>query len=227
MNKTPTVTNKIRIFSDGSVEPNPGVGAWACIVIYPDGKEVELSGKGEGITTNNVMELTAALEGLRSVRQPSQIILLSDSQYLIKAFTERWITKWRSNNYQTGEGKRANWELWEKLYTISRYHEVEWKWVRGHTGNVYNERCDRLAAKARGVEIEEPSTPPIQGKLKKGALYSIYRAICYQCGKDQEIGDSSQGRSSSLLKSKGWKRTQKKGCLCPICRQTTRKGRRL
>ena len=135
----------VTIYTDGSCQGNPGPGGWAAILKY--GKhEREISG-GENDTTNNRMELRAALEALRALTEPCQVTLFTDSEYLKKGIT-LWMPNWKRRNWRRKGGKLANVDLWMKLDEEIQRHEIHWRWVRGHAGNVMNERVDKLAKAA-------------------------------------------------------------------------------
>jgi len=136
------------IYTDGACSGNPGPGGWAAILTF--GKhERELSG-GEAQTTNNRMELTAAVKALEALNEPCTVTLHSDSQYLVNAMTKGWAISWKKNNWIKSDKKPAlNSDLWERLLELCRIHKVEFVWVRGHDGHEYNERCDRLAVARR------------------------------------------------------------------------------
>lgn len=135
---------EVTLYTDGACSGNPGKGGWGAILIYKDCKK-EMSG-GEKETTNNKMELTAAIEGLSALKEPCRVKLYSDSKYLIDGITKGWARSWRAKNWKKSDGKPAlNVELWEKILELDEYHEIEYIWVKGHAGNPYNERCDRLA----------------------------------------------------------------------------------
>jgi ribonuclease HI len=133
------------IYTDGACLGNPGPGGWAAILKYGQ-HERELSG-GEKHTTNNRMELRAALEGLRALTEPCQVTLYTDSTYLQRGVTE-WLPNWKRKNWRRKGGKLANVDLWMKLDEEISRHEIFWRWVRGHAGNRMNERVDKLARKA-------------------------------------------------------------------------------
>ncbi|HPW59694.1 MAG TPA: ribonuclease HI [Candidatus Rifleibacterium sp.] len=139
---------EVQIFSDGACSGNPGPGGWGAILRYKD-VEKELSG-GETETTNNRMELMGVIAALESLKEPCQVKVFTDSQYIAKAFTENWLANWQKNGWKTA-GKKAvkNRELWERLLAQSAIHELEWQWIRGHAGHPENERCDQLAVAAR------------------------------------------------------------------------------
>jgi ribonuclease HI len=133
----------VEIFSDGACRGNPGPGGWGVILRY-NGKEKELYG-GEAETTNNRMELMAAIRGLESLKRPSKVILTTDSQYVMKGATE-WMAGWKRKGWVTSAKKPVkNVQLWQRLEKALDAHEVKWCWVRGHTGHPENERADALA----------------------------------------------------------------------------------
>ena len=133
----------VEIFTDGSCRGNPGPGGWAALLRLGD-KEKELSG-GESLTTNNRMELMAAIKGLEALKRPCQVKLHTDSQYLRDGIT-RWIHKWRQNGWRTSDKKPVkNAELWQELLDASSPHRIEWQWVKAHNGHEENERVDALA----------------------------------------------------------------------------------
>lgn len=135
---------QIELFTDGACSGNPGPGGYGAILRY-NGHEKELSG-GEGSTTNNRMELTAAIVGLESLKEPCQVTLYSDSKYLIDAITQRWVYKWKANGWMRNKKDPAlNPDLWERLLTQLERHQVSFIWVKGHAGHPENERCDALA----------------------------------------------------------------------------------
>lgn len=134
----------VEIFTDGACSGNPGPGGWGVVLRY-NGHEKELSG-GEKETTNNRMELTAAIEGLSALKEPCRVMLCSDSKYLCDGITKGWAKSWKKNGWKKADKKPAlNSELWEKILQLSDYHSVEIVWVKGHAGHPENERCDTLA----------------------------------------------------------------------------------
>jgi ribonuclease HI len=136
------------VYTDGACSGNPGPGGWAAILSY-NGRERELSG-GERQTTNNRMELQAAIAALQKLNEPCRVQLHSDSKYVVQAFNERWIAGWQRRDWMTSAKKPvANRDLWEELVELTAVHRVEWVWVKGHANVVANERCDRLAVAAR------------------------------------------------------------------------------
>ena len=136
----------VEIFTDGACRGNPGPGGWAAIV-RSSGREKELSG-GEAATTNNRMELKAAIEGLNALTRPCRVALYTDSNYVRDGIT-KWIHGWRRNGWRTADRKPVkNAELWQALVEAAAPHQVEWHWVRGHSGHPENERADALACAA-------------------------------------------------------------------------------
>jgi ribonuclease HI len=146
------------VYTDGGCRPNPGPGGWAAIVLGPDGSPRELSG-GEADTTNNRMELRAAIEGLRALGESTQIELYTDSEYLRRGVTE-WLPRWRQSGWRTArKGAVKNVDLWTDLADELERHQVDWHWVKGHSGDRWNERADELAAAAIPripLPIEDP-----------------------------------------------------------------------
>ncbi len=150
---TETVLPKIVIATDGACKGNPGPGGWGAILRAADGRERELLG-AEPHTTNNRMELTAAIEALQALTRPCAVILSTDSSYVRDGIT-KWIHGWQRNGWKTADRKPVkNADLWQALLTAAARHKIEWRWVKGHSGDPDNERCDALAnaaiAAARG-----------------------------------------------------------------------------
>lgn len=163
------MADKVIIYSDGGADPNPGIGGWAAVLRFGE-KEKVLTGN-DPQTTNNRMELQAAIEALRALKRPCQIAFHTDSQYLRQGITE-WIAGWASRHWQSKTGKPIqNVDLWKALWPLVQRHEIEWHWVKGHAGNPMNERVDRLARQAR-LAI----TPPDEVDESVPRLY--VRASC-------------------------------------------------
>lgn len=138
---------KVVIYTDGACSGNPGPGGWGTILMYKD-KKKEISG-GKKDTTNNVMELTAVIEGLKLLKYPCEVELYSDSAYVVNAFKQGWIYNWMKNNWQTsGKEPVKNKELWMELYSLTKIHKVNFNKVKGHSDNEFNNRCDELARNA-------------------------------------------------------------------------------
>lgn len=138
----------VKVFSDGACSGNPGPGGWGAILRYR-GHEKEISG-GEAQTTNNRMELLAVISALESLKEPCNVEICTDSQYIANAFSKGWLENWLKNGWKTSAKKPVkNQELWERLLAQSKKHTLAWKWVKGHAGHAENERCDQLAVAAR------------------------------------------------------------------------------
>lgn len=134
----------VEIFTDGACSGNPGPGGWGVVLRYGN-HEKELSG-GEQETTNNRMELTAAIEGLAALKQPCRVKLVTDSKYLADGILKGWAESWKNNGWRKADKKPAlNVDLWERLLTLLQNHTVDIVWVKGHAGHPENERCDALA----------------------------------------------------------------------------------
>ena len=133
------------IYTDGGCVPNPGRGGWAALIHYPD-REVELSG-AENNSTNNRMELTAAIKALESLNGIPLVQVFTDSEYVKKGITE-WLPNWRNRGWKRKGGTLANQDLWMRLDALTQKFQIEWKWVRGHSGNMLNEKVDRLVRQA-------------------------------------------------------------------------------
>ena len=135
----------VNIYTDGACKGNPGAGGWAAILEY-GGKEKELCG-GDKLTTNNRMELIAAIEGLKALKEPCEVTLYSDSQYLVNAINKGWLESWKQKGWRKADKSPVlNDDLWKELSNLLDYHKVGFVWVRGHDGHAYNERCDALAS---------------------------------------------------------------------------------
>ncbi len=138
---------KVEIFTDGACSGNPGPGGWGAVLRY-NGVEKELSG-GEAVTTNNRMELMAVIQALKALKEPCQVTVTSDSQYVCNGINKGWAASWQKNNWiKSDKTKAKNPELWEELLTLLKTHKATFIWVKGHNGHPENERCDRLAVEA-------------------------------------------------------------------------------
>jgi ribonuclease HI len=168
--KLPTVT----VYTDGACEPNPGPGGWAAVLLRADAEPQELCG-AEADTTNNRMELRAALEALRALAEPHQVTVHSDSQYLCQGVTD-WLARWGQDDWQKSKMKEIkNQDLWHELAQASGRHQIEWKWVKGHAGNAWNERADALACSML------PACPlPLD---EAGAIHIFTGATCLAAGR--------------------------------------------
>lgn len=144
----------VDIYTDGACSGNPGPGGWGAILICR-GVEKEISG-GEKLTTNNRMELMAAICALRCLKRACKVRLFSDSAYLINGFTAGWIVSWKRNGWKNSSKQTvSNIELWQELDRLSGLHNIEWIKVKGHADNVYNNRCDALAVAATKKQGED------------------------------------------------------------------------
>jgi ribonuclease HI len=138
----------VYIYTDGSCDTTTGDGGWAYLLVYGNSKKE--ASAFEANTTNNRMELTAAVRALEALKEPCEVTLTTDSQYLRKAFTEGWLTKWQRNGWKTsGKESVKNQDLWEELLRSSKKHTLQWQWTQGHAGHPENERVDKLALMAR------------------------------------------------------------------------------
>lgn len=143
----------VELFTDGACRGNPGPGGWGVLLRYGD-RERELFG-GETATTNNRMELRAAIEGLRALREPCVVTLTTDSTYVMKGITE-WLAGWKQRNWRTAAKKPVkNADLWRELDGEAARHTIQWHWVKGHSGHAGNERADALANRGIDLLLEE------------------------------------------------------------------------
>jgi len=152
--------DNVVIYSDGGSDPNPGIGGWAAILRF--GKHEKVLTGNDPEATNNRMELTAAIRALEALKRPCSINFYTDSEYLRKGITE-WIGEWAAKGWKKKGKPIPNVDLWQTLWPLVKTHEIEWHWVKGHAGNEYNERVDRLARKARleitPDDVIDPNVP--------------------------------------------------------------------
>lgn len=142
------MTDQIHIYTDGACKGNPGPGGWGVLLQYK-GRELELFG-GEASTTNNRMELQAVIEGLSALKRRSNVLLVTDSKYVMQGI-QQWLANWKKRGWKTASKQPVkNQDLWQQLDALVQQHDVQWQWVAGHTGHPGNERADNLAN--RGVE---------------------------------------------------------------------------
>jgi ribonuclease HI len=145
---------QIKIYTDGGCLGNPGPGGYGAVLLYNKHRK-ELSG-GFRLTTNNRMELTAVVEGLKALKYPCQVALYSDSQYVVDAINKGWLVRWRNRNWKKSNKEPVkNIDLWQKVWDLCQKHQVTFIWVKGHAGNAENERCDQLAMQA----ASQPNLP--------------------------------------------------------------------
>ncbi len=147
------MSSKIIIYTDGACTGNPGAGGYGAVLIKDDQRE-EISG-GYKLTTNNRMEMMAAIAALQSLEEKSEVILHSDSKYLVDAVEKGWAKKWQANGWKRNKKDKAkNPDLWQMVLDLCKQHQVDFVWVKGHAGIPENERCDQLAVKAaKGINL--------------------------------------------------------------------------
>jgi ribonuclease HI len=188
----------VDIYTDGGCDPNPGPGGWGAILLYgPNTKEI--SGAGPA-TTNNRMELTAAIEALKFLKRPCRVNLYTDSQYLRRGITE-WVAGWRAQGWRKANGKPVeNTDLWQELVQQVERHYLEWHWVKGHKGQPLNERADRLATEARQtmlarVRSQAPQETPDAGGT--GAVQQMLKVDIFAAG--SSLGQPGPGGYAAVL----------------------------
>lgn len=141
------MNKEVIIYTDGACSGNPGPGGWGTILMYKDTKK-EISGYKKD-TTNNVMEITAVIEGLKLLKEPCKVQIYSDSAYVVNAFNQHWLENWIKKNWQNSKKEPVkNKELWLELYALVKQHDVQFIKVKGHSDNEFNNRCDELARNA-------------------------------------------------------------------------------
>ena len=151
---------KVSIYTDGAARGNPeGPGGYGAVIVYVDSKQqthTKALSAGYDKTTNNRMELMAAIVALEALNRPCEVTLFADSRYVVNAFNEGWILHWQMNGWKTANKEPVkNRLLWERLLQAAKPHKIEWKWVKGHAGVTYNEICDRLATAAADQDVEK------------------------------------------------------------------------
>jgi ribonuclease HI len=153
---------RIEIYTDGACEPNPGPGGWAAVLLHPKKRKEECGGFRK--TTNNRMELFAAIRGLETLKEPCRVTLYSDSKYVVDGMRLGWAKSWQKRNWwRTSQERAENFDLWGRLLAVAEKHEVEFVWVRGHAGNKENECCDQLSCAA----LLAPDLPVDEGYENK------------------------------------------------------------
>lgn len=139
---------EVTLYTDGACSGNPGPGGWGSILMLGENRK-EISG-GSPNTTNNIMELTAVIEGLKILKRPCKVQVFSDSAYVVNGFAQKWIYGWMKNNWKNSSGEPVkNKELWQELYSLTKIHEVTFNKVKGHSTDEFNNRCDELARMER------------------------------------------------------------------------------
>lgn len=152
----------VEIYTDGGCEPNPGVGGYGVVLLHPK-KRAEASA-GFRLTTNNRMEILAAIVGIEMLNRPCKVTLYSDSQYLVDAMMKGWVTTWKRKDWwRTNKERAVNVDLWQRLLSACEQHQVEFHWVKGHAGNEENERCDQLSMNA----LRQPNLSADEGYENK------------------------------------------------------------
>jgi len=154
---------EVAIYTDGACEPNPGPGGWGVVLAHPKKRREEKG--GFRLTTNNRMEIYAAIRGLELLtKEGCKVTLYSDSQYLVNAMKDGWVVGWKKKDWwRTNKERAINIDLWEKLLALCEKHQVEFRWVKGHAGNLENERCDQLSQAA----LRQPNLPADVGYENK------------------------------------------------------------
>ncbi len=138
------MTDKVTIYTDGACSGNPGPGGWCAILRYGNYEKVVSGGSPD--TTNNKMELTAVIEGLKSLKRPCEVTVVSDSKYVCDAVLKGWVYSWKKKGWKKSDGKPAlNSDMWEELLKLLAVHKVDFNWIKGHAGHPENERCDKIA----------------------------------------------------------------------------------
>ncbi len=156
----PASAPRVQLFTDGACSGNPGPGGWAYILKHPASGKVRKDAGGQPQTTNNQMELTGAIMGLKALTRPSVVELYSDSEYVLKGLRE-WVAGWKKRGWKTAAKQPVkNRELWEELDTLRSGHTVTMHWVRGHDGHPENEECDQMAVRAARLAAGKPDPAP-------------------------------------------------------------------
>ena len=170
-------SSELVIYTDGACSPNPGPGGWGAVVIRRGTIISELSGAVDR-STNNRMELTAAVEALQSLKEPRRITLYTDSAYLKNGITD-WINTWQKNNWRTADRKEVkNGDLWRRLLDQIEHHQVNWRWIKGHAADRYNIRADELAVAARKGEGSSPETSGKSAPLSEDHIHLFTGVTC-------------------------------------------------
>jgi len=192
-NSIPVELPHVEIYTDGGCEPNPGSGGYGVVLVHPK-KRAEASG-GFRLTTNNRMEIYAAIKGLELLKHPCKVTLYSDSQYLVDAIMKGWAVSWKKKDWWLNNKERAkNIDLWEKLLPLCEKHQVEFRWIRGHAGNRENERCDQLSMAA----LRQPNLATDEGYENKPEAEGERPAM--------QEGEPCRKCSTPVIKRKGrWK----------------------
>jgi len=202
----------VEIYTDGGSDPNPGPGGYGVVLLHPK-KRREISG-GFRRTTNNRMEIYAAIAGLEILKEPCKGTLYSDSEYLVNSMTEGWVLAWKKKKWWRKQTERVpNSDLWERLLVLCQTHQVEFRWVKGHAGHRENEQCDRLSTEA----LRKPNLPADVGYENKGESDGVRT--------DMQEGEPCRKCSTPVIKRKGkWKPESdyyyEFHLFCPTCETT-------
>lgn len=201
---------EVTVYTDGGADPNPGPGGWGVVLLAAGGANKELRG-GEPHTTNNRMELTAAIRALEALKQRCRVHLFTDSLYLRKGITQ-WLPGWVARGWRRKDGELQNEDLWRRLADLVREHEIEWSWVKGHAGNRWNERADQLATLAireqRAARGAAPSAagpavapPDVEVFLRISCAKGKggWAALVRQDGKERVLSGAAPGTTPNQL----------------------------
>ncbi|HKK38585.1 MAG TPA: ribonuclease HI [Cryomorphaceae bacterium] len=156
---------KVVIYTDGSSRGNPGPGGYGAVLISEKGHEKKLS-EGFRRTTNNRMELLSVIKALEALKKPCEVLVFSDSKYVVDAVEKGWVYAWQKKGF----AKKKNPDLWKRFLAVARNHKVKFEWVKGHAGNVYNEKCDKMAVAA----AQKPNLPPDEGYESQSAENGMF-----------------------------------------------------
>lgn len=188
---------RVTIYTDGGADPNPGPGGWAYVLIHDATGAVQERAGFEPATTNNRMEMTAAILALEALKRPCQVRFFTDSQYLKRGITE-WVEGWERSGWKRGRSRSQeveNADLWRYLLALVRQHEIEWQWVRGHTGNRYNERADQLASQ----QIRQYYAAAREEETVAAADAEVYLLVSARGGRGMWAASVRQGTDEELL----------------------------
>jgi ribonuclease HI len=202
----------VTVYTDGGADPNPGPGGWGVVLIHEaSAKSTEMRG-GEPHTTNNRMELTAAIRALEALTRRCRVRLYTDSQYLRKGITE-WLPGWIARGWKRKDGELQNEDLWRRLAELIREHDIRWDWVKGHAGNKWNERADQLATlaireqrAALGLNAKVPTERPdaevflrVSASGQKGSNRGGWAALVRFQGSETVLSGGGRGMTSNQL----------------------------
>ena len=180
--------SEVTIYTDGACANNPGPGGYGVVLIHENHIK-ELSG-GFRLTTNNRMEITACIEGLKALKKPCAVTLFSDSRYVVDAMEKGWAQKWKAKGWKRTDTEMAlNADLWEQMLDLCKIHDVKFNWVKGHAGNEFNERCDQLATRA----LCQPNLPPDTGYEQSKTDGNMFLK-CAECGSPMILRNGKYGK---------------------------------